>query len=75
MSPRPDAPQIDLDRIERLGAHGDRARHARDEAPASALEPEHLEGVGRRIRFAKPLGGPVAIGSGRHRGMGVFAAV
>jgi CRISPR-associated protein Csb2 len=26
-----------------------------------------------RVRFAKPLVGPIAIGSGRHRGMGVFA--
>ncbi|MGK3997485.1 type I-G CRISPR-associated protein Csb2 [Sorangium sp. So ce1024] len=26
-----------------------------------------------RVRFAEPLAGPVAIGSGRYRGMGVFA--
>ncbi len=26
-----------------------------------------------RVRFARPLVGPMAIGSGRHRGMGVFA--
>jgi CRISPR-associated protein Csb2 len=26
-----------------------------------------------RVRFAKPVAGPIAIGSGRYRGMGVFA--
>jgi len=44
--------------------------------PTGYYRPNHLEGftaVHLRIRFKKPIPGPVAIGSGRHCGLGTFA--
>jgi CRISPR-associated protein Csb2 len=39
------------------------------------LRPDKVVGamVHVRVRFARPVGGPLTVGSGRHRGMGVFA--
>ena len=39
--------------------------------------PNHMKHGGRwhvRLRFSEPVAGPLAIGAGRHRGLGLFAA-
>ena len=48
---------------------------AGSEAATRYLVPDKVSGplFHVRVRFAKPVVGPLAIGSGRHRGMGVFA--
>ena len=41
------------------------------------LVPEYLRGFARwhvMVRFRKPVPGPLAIGAGRHVGLGLFAA-
>jgi len=40
------------------------------------IRPEHMTGPGYhvRVRFPQPLRGPLAVGAGRYRGFGLFAA-
>lgn len=50
----------------------------RNGRPIGCLRPKKLEGltaVHVRMRFDKPVAGPIVVGAGRHRGFGVFAGV
>ena len=52
--------------------------HDRNGRPIGCLRPKKLEGltaVHVRMRFDRPIAGPIVVGAGRHRGFGVFAGL
>ena len=57
-----------------LSAH----KYDKDKRPVGYIRPDHLltqTAVHMRLRFANPVPGPLAIGAGRHCGLGLFAAM